>query len=259
MVAWDPQQYLRFERERTQACIDLARRVELSSPQRVVDLGCGPGTSTAILRARWPGAQLTGVDSSPEMLAKARPTDPTVEWVLGDIQEWTPRVLPDLVFSNAAFQWIPDHPGLLRRLWSIVGPGGALAFQVPAGGEERSRWVGALASLLKGSEWRRIVPGDRTGENVLHASDYYDVLSESARRVDLWDTEYLHVLPNATAIVEWLTGTALRPILSQLEDDGVRRRFLAEYAERIRETYPTRRDGRILFPFRRRFVVAYRG
>lgn len=258
MPRWDAQQYLRFERERTQPCLDLVRRIDLESPGRIVDLGCGPGNSTAILRERWPRARITGVDSSSEMLRAARDADPSGEWIAADLQAWEPETAYDLVFANAVFHWIPDHSRFLSRWWGHVAREGALAFQVPAPGEQRQRWVGALREVLGRPSWRAIAPGDPTRENVLSLPEYYEILRPGSRRIDLWDTEYCHVLSGTPSVVEWTKGTALRPVLDRLTREEDRSRFLAEYSVEIDRAYRPQQDGRVLFPFLRRFVVAYR-
>lgn len=258
MAPWDAEQYLLFERERTQPCRDLVHRIELGDPHRIVDLGCGPGTSTAILRERWPNARVVGVDRSSEMLQKARTTDPSGDWTEADLHRWEPDAPCDLVFSNAALHWIPDHARFLARWWRQVAPGGALAFQVPAPGDQRKRWIGALRAVLGRPSWQAAATGDPTQENVLSLAEYYEVLHRGSRRVDLWDTEYCHVLPGPRSVVEWTRGTALRPVLDRLKEEEDRARFLSEYAGEIDRVYPRERDGGVLFPFLRRFVVAYR-
>lgn len=255
---WDSAQYLRFEAERTLPCRDLVRRIDLDAPARLLDLGCGPGTSTAVLLEQWPSARAIGVDSSEEMLARARSSGPRAEWVLADLRTWDPEAKLDLVFSNAVLQWVDDHPARIPRLWSWVGPGGALAFQVPARGEPPAAWVEALDELRRRPAWRSDAADDEARSNVLPLARYYDLLRPDARRVDLWDTEYDHVLDGPEAIVEWLRGTALRRWLERLDRPGDRDRFLAELTEEIRARYPRRSDGSVLFPFLRRFVVAYR-
>ncbi|HXW67288.1 MAG TPA: methyltransferase domain-containing protein [Thermoplasmata archaeon] len=258
MPRWDSVQYLRFERERAVPCVDLVRRIELESPRRIVDLGCGPGTSARILRARWPGASVLGVDSSGEMLRGARAALPDVEWAEADLATWTPGRRFELVFSNAALQWLPDHPHLLPRLWSMVATDGALAFQVPAPGSARRTWSEPLDQVLALPAWRARLTSRAAVESVLPADAYYDLLSPSARRVDLWDTEYLHVLSGPEAVVEWTKGTALRPLLEQLPVESEQQAFLADYRRALTPRYPRRPDGRVLFPFLRRFVIAYR-
>lgn len=255
--AWDARQYLRFEAERTQPCRDLVARIGLAAPRRIADLGCGPGNSAAVLRSRWPAAEITGVDSSSEMLAKARATDPSVRWEEADLERWTPRAPFDLLFSNAALQWLPDHPGLVSRWLPHVAPRGALAFQVPARPTPPAPWSMAIEEALAGVPGGSAAATDVAAENVLSLAQYYDLLAPSAERVDLWDTEYHHVLEGPADIVEWVRGTALRPVLARLPDDAARTRFLERYGAAIARRYPRRKGGRVIFPFLRRFVVAY--
>ena len=132
MPAWDANLYLKFANERTQPAIDLVSRINLANPQRIIDVGCGPGNSTAILRQRWPGAAVAGLDSSPEMIAAARLANPEQEWILADAGAWQADAPYDLVFSNATLQWLPDHERIVRRLFDQVAAGGALAFQIPS-------------------------------------------------------------------------------------------------------------------------------
>lgn len=258
MATWDSKQYLRFERERAQACIDLVHRIDLEAPRQIVDLGCGTGSSTAILKRRWPASEVTGVDSSVEMLEAARTSDPSVEWVHDDLESWRPDRSFDLVFSNAALQWLPDHQEVIPRLWEWVAPGGALAFQVPASGGARERWLEALRATMAEDEWRGRLHGDPPEDSVLSLKEYYDLLSRSARRIEAWDTEYCHVLNEPTAVVEWTKGTALRPVLGTLASSEEERNFLRSYRKHVERAYPREPDGRVLFPFLRRFVVAYR-
>src|SRR5215469_4743659 len=132
MPEWDANLYLRFGNERTQPVYDLVHRVELQNPRRIVDLGCGPGNSTGVLRRRWPDSHITGLDNSPAMIAKARASYPHENWVVGDAATWQDDQPFDLLFSNAMLHWIPDHPSVCRRLFSLVASGGALAVQIPA-------------------------------------------------------------------------------------------------------------------------------
>lgn len=255
---WDSERYLRFEAERTLPCRDLVGRIELDAPARIVDLGCGPGTSTAVLAHRWPASSLVGVDHSPEMLDRARALPLSVEWVRADLGEWAPNAPFDLVFSNATLHWLPDHRAVIPRLWRWVAPGGALAFQVPVRGGPMVGWVRAIERTLAREPWRSLTWIDVAGANVVPLETYYDLLSGDARRLDLWDTEYVHVLAGAPEIVEWIRGTALRPLVAQLPGEEERRRFLGELTEEIGRAYEARPDRNVLFPFLRRFVVAYR-
>lgn len=257
MANWDAALYLRFGRERTQAAIDLAARVELASPARVVDLGCGPGNSTAVLRARWPAAEVVGVDSSPEMIAAAKAPDPTGRWVHADLATWADGRPFDVVYSNAALQWVPDHAAVFPRLFGLVAPGGALAVQVPAHFESPLHRL--IERIADRPGWRGDPSSARTALTVERPGFYHDVLSPLAARVDLWVTEYWHVMDSPSAIVAWIRGTGLRPFLAALADDVERAEFERQLLHGVERAYPRQADGKVLFPFRRLFVVAYRG
>lgn len=258
MLNWNPDQYLRFADERSRPCRDLAARIAVDSPRHVIDLGCGPGNSTKVLFERWPKAKLAGVDSAPEMIDAARRDEPAIEWRVGDIAIWSrgDQGPFDVVFSNAAIQWVDNHAALFPQLLSHVAPGGALAVQMPGNyGAAPHRLMRELASSPL---WRGRFRGGQPREWHVHDPNfYYDALCGAAT-IDLWETEYIHVLPDAGAIVEWYKGTGLRPFLQALSSDQERDAFTAAYLEAIRETFPPRRDGRVLFPFRRIFLIAYR-
>lgn len=256
MANWDAELYLRFGRERTQAAIDLAARVEAAAPARVADLGCGPGNSTAVLRARWPAAEVVGVDSSPEMIAAARASDPAGRWELGDLATWADGRPFDVVYSNAALQWVPDHAAVAPRLFGLVAPGGALAVQVPAHFESPlHRLIEAIADR---PGWRGTPASAKTALTVERPGFYYDVLSPLAARLDLWVTEYWHRMDGPSAVVAWIRGTGLRPFLAACADDAERAEFERQLLLGVERAYPHQADGKVLFPFRRLFVVAYR-
>jgi len=255
--AWDPQLYLRFGEERTRPARDLVAAIPLMAPERIIDLGCGPGNSTAILRARWPKAQVTGLDSDEAMLAAARASDSEVTWTLGDAVAWGDGEAWDLVFSNALLQRLPDHDRLLPRLLAAVRPGGCLAIQMPFHlASPIHRHMLELAAL---PEWRARMARAQAALVIQLPSYYYDVLAPLAASVTLWKTEYQHVMSDAAAIVTWMRGTGLRPFLSALGDDEQRGRFEAQLLERVVGSYPVRRDGRVLFPFERLFMIACPG
>lgn len=255
MALWDPGQYLKFADERTRPARELLARVPLESPGTIYDLGCGPGNSTALLAARWPTAQLVGVDSSTEMLAKARAQRPDIEWCQVDLAAWVPPAPAEVLYSNAALHWLPDHGALFPKLALALAPGGALAVQMPRNFGEPSHV--AMAEAAAAGPWRAKAEA-AIGRRPLHpVAAYYDWLAPHVRAVDLWETTYLHVLAGDDPVVEWTKGTALRPVLAAL-DDNERAGFLADYAARLRRAYPKRADGKTLFPFRRLFVVAVR-
>jgi trans-aconitate 2-methyltransferase len=256
MPTWNAGQYLRFADERTRPCRDLVAAVDLVAPRRIADLGCGPGNSTAVLAERWPEAEILGVDSSEAMIAAARRDAPGRTFVLGDLAAWAPEAPVDLVFSNAAMQWVPDHAAVYPRLLAHVAEGGALAVQVPFNIDGAAH--GAMREIAARPAWQPLLGGAIREWHVHPAAFYYDLLAGLATRLDIWTTEYLQVMPNAAGIVEWYKGSGLRPFLDRLPDEAARARFLGEYLEAVTAAYPPQADGRVLFPFRRLFVVAHR-
>jgi trans-aconitate 2-methyltransferase len=251
---WNVVQYQRFEAERTQPVRDLVARILLDPIHAVIDLGCGPGNSTKVLRDRWPEADITGLDNSPEMIDTARKTQPKGHWLLGDISEWAEtgeRV--DLVFSNAALQWVPNHATLFPRL--LARSSGAFAVQMPANFSGPAHEL--MREMALSPVWRESFP-QLPQWHVRKPEFYYDLLAPLSSRLDLWETEYTHMMPDAEAIVEWFKGTGLRPYLDALGSGEDRERFTTEYMVGIRERYKPRPDGRVLFPFRRTFLVAYK-
>jgi trans-aconitate 2-methyltransferase len=251
MPTWNADQYLKFEVERTQPCRDLAARLPSDGVRSVVDLGCGPGNSTRILAERWPNARITGVDNSASMIDVARREQPEHRWVVSDITRWSSEEHDrfDIVFSNAALQWVPDHVEVYPSLFTRVASGGAFAVQIPSD-------INSPPHRMM----REIAPPDlNVREWHAHpAGFYYDLLAPLSIHIDMWETEYLHIMPNAEAIVEWYKGTGLRPFLESLPTESDREQFLAEYLKRIRAAYPVHADGKVLFPFRRLFVIAIR-
>jgi trans-aconitate 2-methyltransferase len=260
MSVWNDQQYLLFGEERTRAARELLARVPLSTASHAVDLGCGPGNSTALLRTRFPQAHLTGVDSSTEMLDRARRDLPEVEWVLAEVEHWQPPAPVDLLYANAVLQWVPDHQRVIPALFDKLRPGGVLAVQMPRNFDEPShrlmRETSPDVAPGVGHPIERLADV-RDLTRVASPEFYYDLLSPAASNVDVWETTYEHVMQDAAAIVEWVKGTGLRPYLDVLTAEE-RPRYLERYAEAIAHAYPQRRDGRRLFRFPRLFVVAVR-
>jgi trans-aconitate 2-methyltransferase len=265
-VSWDPAQYELFAAERARPFHDLVAQIPTGTPARVVDLGCGPGTATATLSDRWPGAHVYGLDSSPDMITAAerlaRPG--RLEFGLGDIAGWRPDPeTVDVIVSNAALQWVPDHLALLPAWASGLRPGGALALQVPASGSLAA--MNAIRATAAAPQWAHRLAaaagsvGPRGVSPVRPLDEYLDTLAGADLTVNAWETTYLHVLPGDDPVLEWFTGTGLRPYLDVLAaDPDALARFRAEVAERLRVEYPRRAYGTVL-PFRRLFVVATRG
>jgi trans-aconitate 2-methyltransferase len=253
MHSWDAGQYLRFADERTRPALDLLARVELAAPGRVVDLGCGPGNSTGLLRERWPEAAITGLDSSADMLATARRDHAGIEFVVGDIATWAPDARFDVVFSNAALQWVGDHERLLPRLIDAVAAEGVLAVQMPRNHDFATHRL--MRQAAAEGPWRDRLADARDPSPVRPPEFYYDCLIGQCRRVVLWKTNYIQVMDGIDAIVGWLRGTGLRPFLARL-DAAEQRLFLDRYAALLTEAFPAQIDGKILLPYPRLFFMA---
>jgi trans-aconitate 2-methyltransferase len=256
MPNWDAELYLRFERERAQPAIDLLARLELKNPQRIADLGCGPGNITALLRRKWRDAHIEGIDNSPPMLQAAARNFPDEQWTLGDIANWRSDKPYDLVFSNAALQWLPHHAHLMPRLLAQVESGGALAVQIPSGGNAPLRRV--VREVAQEPQWESRCEAPSRVLTIEPPAFYYDILQPHAARLEIWETEYSHIMKNVEAIVEWYRGTGLRSFLEALENERQREEFLAQVRAGYAREYSQRIDKRILLPFRRLFFIAYR-
>ncbi|MBR0673184.1 methyltransferase domain-containing protein [Neoroseomonas soli] len=249
--SWDAAQYLRFEDERLRPALDLMGRAAHPSPRRVVDLGCGAGNALPALAARFPGAAITGVDGSAAMLAKAAATGFATEQA--DIAAWTPAEPVDVLFSNAALQWLSGHDALFPRLLTHLAPGGVLAVQMPAMHAAPLR--AEQDRIAREGPWAAALARVSSAPAILDPGDYYDLLRPRVAALDLWVTEYVHVLRGEDAVVQWAMGTSLRPFLDALEGE-MREGFLGAYRAAMRGAYPARKDGAVLLPFRRLFILA---
>ncbi len=253
MSDWDARQYLQFEAERTRPAADLLAQVG-GAAKRVVDLGCGPGNSTELLIERFPQAEAIGVDSSDDMLAKARQRLPAVRFEKCDVAEWRPDLTPDIIFANALMQWVPNHIEIMARLVEALAPGGRLAVQMPDNLDEPShalmRETAALPPFAA-----KLAAAAAAREPIGAFEDYYAALAPRAARLDLWRTTYAHELAGPAAIVEWVKGTGLRPFLDPLTPEE-KAEFLGRYGEAIAKAYPSLPDGRSLLRFLRLFIVA---
>jgi trans-aconitate 2-methyltransferase len=231
---WEPDQYERFKAERAQPFHDLLALVVPVPGGRVVDLGCGTGELTRRLHEHTRAAQTLGVDSSPEMLARARGVEGGgVRFAAGDIAAWRGDGY-DLVFSNAALHWLPDHPRLLERLARAVAAGGQLAVQVPANGDHPSHTVAtALAQESPYAEVLAPDPPPDPAASVLRPEDYsatLDALGFDEQHVRL--QVYAHRLASSSEVVEWAKGTMLTSFRARLPDT-MYRQYLAEYRQRL--------------------------
>lgn len=266
MTKWDPRLYLEFARQRTRPAEDLAARLKAIIAAKggredisVLDLGCGPGNSTAALRRALPRARLTGLDSSPEMIASARESGLDAEWLVADAASWEARAGYGAVFSNAVLQWLGDQARVLERALSWTVPGGIMAHQVPGnGGSPLHR---ALCDAARDPAWKARSPTGFSGlEDSIRYREpeyYFDALaSMGAVGIDIWEATYWHVLGSRDDLIAWYSGTGMRPWLEALDSDASREEFKADVLRRAAGAYPERPDGSVLFPFRRIFFTA---
>ncbi len=254
-VRWDPQVYAQFERERLQPFVDLVSRFTTVSPKRVVDLGCGTGSTTALLARRWPNAEVIGIDSSVDMLqqASSMPAIPgNLHFAQLDIAQWMPSAGVDVIVSNAALQWLPNAVELLPRWFEAMDSGATFAMQVPHSAQLPSHVL--LNRLVKSDRWQaQLGEHIRAGGRVAAPSDYLELMLASGLDAQAWETEYLHVLAGPESVLDWVRGTSLRPVLSKLSpEDG--ELFVQQYSALLREAYPRTAYG-IIYPFKRIFAV----
>ncbi|HET7683781.1 MAG TPA: methyltransferase domain-containing protein [Marmoricola sp.] len=249
---WDPARYLQYADQRGRPFVELLARVPVDRPDEVVDLGCGPGNLTALAAGRWPDARTTGIDSSAEMVERARADFPALDFVVADLREWAGEGEPvDVLLSNATLQWVPGHLDLLRELLSRVRPGGCLAFQVPGNFTEPSHTLRQELALRP--PYAEHLEG--SAEPDAHdAATYLRALQRLGCAVDAWESTYLHVLTGPDPVFDWVLGTSARPMLQRLPDDLVER-FADEFRTALRAAYPDDGNG-VVLPFRRVFVVA---
>ena len=253
-MRWDPDHYLKFTDQRLRPALDLLARVPLDKAAHVTDLGCGPGTVVPSLAQAFPGAHITGIDTSSEMLDAARLAfGDAATWTQADAATWQPDSTQDLMYSNAALQWLDDHRTLFPRLFGFVAPGGVLAVQMPNQYNnpshvlmrevaENGPWADTLAPLLRPAP-------------VARPEDYVAWLSPRAATVDIWQTEYCQVMAGEDSVLDWIGSTALKPLCEALPGN-LRTVFLETLGQKLRDAYPRQPDGTTLFPFRRLFIVA---
>lgn len=253
MPNWNPIQYEKFLKDRTQPAIDLANRLELLKPTNILDLGCGPGNSTKVLKDKFPNAKVTGADNSDEMLDKARELYPDIEFIHldanGDLHEIREKY--DIVFSNACIQWLPNHRELLPKLMTLLKPNGVLAIQIPMQTEHPVHII--INELVNTEKWGgKLTP---RAYNHLTTAEYFDVLSEFSRDFEIWEITYCHRMPSYESIIEWYKGTGLRPYLNQLTESDASN-FVNDVFVKLKQRYKTQKNGEILFRFPRLFFIA---
>ncbi|WP_312154195.1 trans-aconitate 2-methyltransferase [Lelliottia nimipressuralis] len=250
MADWNPSLYLQYGAERTRPAAELLARVALNEVTDVLDLGCGPANSTALLHQRWPSARIVGVDNSPAMLEQARVALPECQFIEANIQTYRPTHSVDLVYANASLQWISDHYELLPHLVSLLKMNSVLAIQMPDNRDE------PLHVLMREVAYEQGFP-DRSRDPLPGVHAYFDILTDAGCDVDIWRTTYYHKMSSHQAIVDWVSATGLRPWLQELSEHE-QRNYLDRYLELLEQQYPLQENGQILLAFPRLFIVARR-
>ena len=260
---WDPQQYHQFAGERVRPFVDLMSRVSAKEPDLVVDLGSGHGVATLMLAERWPQARIVGIDSSPEMVAAARERDRDgrIDWIEADLTSFDLADLdaaPDVIVTNATLQWIPLHLPLIANWGGALAPGGWFALQVP--GNYTAPTHALMRELAQQHPRHAELEAATKRYGAGEPSTYLQILSGQGLTVDAWETTYLHALDpkgeSANPVLDWITGTGLRPVLDVLTDEQERESFLAEYGAKVAAAYPRTAAG-VILPFRRVFAVGH--
>jgi trans-aconitate 2-methyltransferase len=255
MPSWDPAIYERYKAYRDRPALDLLLRLPADlDPAEIWDLGCGTGEHAALLARRHPHARVHGLDSSPEMMDQARARDVAVDWQAGDIGQFAPKQPVDLIFTNAALQWLPDHASLIPRLAGRLAPGGVFACQVPIAFESLHHQI--LREVAAEGPWSSLTRQARVMPPTPTMADYHGWLSQHCDDIDLWSTTYLHALEGPDPVIDWMGGTALRPYFDVLEDPALCQAFVDELKTRMTRAFPPGNDGVTLFPFARLFFVA---
>lgn len=254
MSDWNNAQYLKFKKQRTQPAIDLASKIDTDMPSPIIDIGCGPGNSTAVLQKRFPNAEILGVDYSENMLERARKDHPTIDFMQIDASadDWGLDRKFDLVFSNACIQWIPNHRKLLTKMVSVLNSGGKLAVQIPMNYEEPIHKI--IGELSGGEKWRDKFNLPQIF-HTLTVEEYYDILAEISSDFEIWVTTYCHRMKSHADIIEWYKGTGLKPYLDALKSED-KEEFLRDVYKDVENQYPLRQNGEVIFRFPRLFFTA---
>jgi len=253
---WNPELYLKYRNERTQPSIDLIGKIEIGfQPKSILDIGCGPGNSSQAILQRWPNAMLTGIDNSVNMIEKAKTSYPNNIWIVADASKYTSNTKYDIVFSNATIQWIPNHEDLFNKLFNLTNNGGVLAIQVPRFNE--MPLATAIQKVANKEIWKEATKG--CSELFTYHDDkyYYDLMSSDYKSVDFWQTDYIHILESQHSIIEWIRSTGIKPYLDCLKDEE-KPLFENELLTEIKQSYTVQNNGKVLFPFKRLFMIGYK-
>lgn len=254
MFNWNSNQYLKFKNERTQPAIDLANRISFDNPKSIIDIGCGPGNSTEVLQRRFPNSRIIGIDSSFEMIEKAKSQHNDIDFVYCDVNDLFHRKEEyDVVFSNACIQWIPNHNELLKNLMNLLNDNGVLAVQIPYNQDEPIQKI--IEEVTQSTKWVDCFEKPREKYVLKFSECYYDLLADISHNFEIWQTTYFHKMKSYESILEWYRGTGLRPYHAELNENQ-KTDFENEILNRIMQEYPMQSNGDIIFRFPRLFFTA---
>lgn len=253
-MEWKSEQYLKFASERTQPALDLAARINVSEPKKIIDIGCGPGNSTRVLKNKFPQAEVLGVDFSPNMVERAAKDNPDLRFEIFDASKDFGKISEkyDVVFSNACIQWVPNHSELIKNMMNILADGGMLAVQLPLNFREPIHRI--IAETAAEDKWKNKFANPRIFYT-LTVEEYFDILGENTTDFEIWQTVYMHRMPSHQSIIEWYRGTGLKPYLDAL-DAADSAEFEKEIYDKIEQEYPVRKNSEIIFNFPRLFFTA---
>lgn len=253
---WNPELYLKFNEERTQPAKDLAVRINMENPEKIMDVGCGPGNSTNVLSSRWPESEIVGIDSSASMIESAKNNYPNIEWRIEDATKMETEEKYDIIFSNATIQWIQDQKKLISDLVKKLKNNGSLAVQVPMYHKMPASHAIEKVSLTK--RWKEQT-NEASDVFTFHSSDYYyNILSAKIKSIDMWETSYYHIMQSHQNIVEMLKSTGMRKFLEMLDTKEEKIEFEKDVLKEITKAYPVQKNGNVLFPFKRLFFIGYK-
>ncbi len=256
-MAWSAKQYLLFEDERTRPVHDLLAAIPHIDARHVIDIGCGPGNSTELLAARFPGAAVRALDNSLNMIQAARQRLPQIRFDVINIADWNETGPFDVILANAVLQWLPDHSALFPAIISKLSHGGCLAVQMPDNLAEPAHQL--MYEIANNGPWADKLKDIAQMRAPVYGADwYFEKIGSYCARLDIWRTTYYHPLAGGSAaIVEWFKGSSLAPFLSVLSDDE-RAQYLDSYTKALADAYSVSAQGKVILPFPRLFILGIR-
>jgi trans-aconitate 2-methyltransferase len=250
---WNPELYLHFKNERTRPAIDLVNRIDINNPEKIIDIGCGPGNSTGVLMSKWPNARIMGIDNSAAMIKKASETYPDQQWQVKDGKDIDDSTKYDIVFSNAVIHWIPDHESLFEKLLNITKEKGVLAVQMPL-------YLEMPVAILADKIFKQLFPDNKFNIKDLITINpgnyYFNLLDSKINYFYIWETSYFHIMDSAQKIYEMVETTGIKPYLDRIPNDDDRSGFRKSVIDGISHAYKAEKSGKVIFPFKRLFIIA---